>query len=476
MAEGEFPDADAAAARALIVLIRDVLQERAPVTALSRIEVQGKIASAVSAVRDLRSVPAGTRLMGAVVQRKGDSVTAEWTMQASGVAAPTASASIRASARVDDITRVAAAIAQAALQAASIDAESMGSAPPALGSIEAGEAYTIGLAEALSTTPAALMRARTSLTRATELAPGLADVWRWRARVEHSLVEWNRDPSTAAMARLLTSLVVTATRAAALAPRSAGAQLVLADAHLAAGGRAKAEAALRSAGRLDASSPGLIQRQAAMSRVNGDDGRALQLLRGAVQQSPNDGPLLAQLALLARVRGERSLSCAALNAAVRADEELAPAYALRALARAEYGERRPGWIDAEVATRLGHPEWGERAAAVLDVRYGDQTQAPTRLRPLGGTSARPTNYLDALLLAQAAAALSPRREIPATLTSAWSCTSLRRGALMRDLRTIGGGDVLNCTAPERPVVTPRARSGSGATTSVLKKGGAPARR
>ncbi len=453
MAEGEFPDEDAAAARALVALIRETLSERAPVSSLTRIEVQGKVAASRVAMRDLRGLMIGGRLVAGAVQRKGDTVTVEWTVLTSGTRDRPAAA-VRTSARIDDISRVALAIAKAALSAGAMNAE-LGSAPPGLGSVEAGDAYSIGLAEALSPTPAALGRARAALTRAIELAPAPANVWRWRSRVEQLLVEWNRDPSPTALARLQTGFVSSATQAATLAPRSSAAQLLLADAHLAAGSRALADAALNQAALLDGTSPAVLRRQATMSRIDGDDERALQLLRDAVQRSPRDGPLLLELAVLARMRGEAKLSCAALNAALKVDEELAAAYALRALARAENGERRYGWIDAEVATRLGHPEWGERAAAVLDVRYGQRSQAPLRLAPLGGVTARPTNYLDALLLAQAAVSLSSRGEFPETLMLSWPCTSLKRGALIRDLRMIGDGTAPLCTAAERPAVTPR---------------------
>lgn len=457
MAEGEFPDADAAAARALVALIREMLYERGPVTALTRIEVQGKVAASLVAARDLRNLMIGGRLLAGVVQRNGDTVTVEWTVLTSG-ARDRPPASVRSSARIDDIARVALTIAKAALTAGTMNAE-LGSAPPGLGSVEAGTEYTIGLAEALSPTPAALGRARASLTRAIESAPAPANVWRWRSRVEQLLVEWNRDPSPTAVSRLQTAFVNSATQAATLAPRSSSAKLTLADAHLAAGSRALAEAALNQAVQLDGASPAVLRRQASLSRIDGDDARALQLLRDAVRRSPRDGPLLVELAVLARMRGEAKLSCAALNAALKVDEELAAAYALRALTRAENGERRHGWIDAEVATRLGHPEWGERAAAVLDVRYGQRSQAPVRLAPLGGVTARPTNYLDALLLAQAAVSLSSRGEFPESLMLSWPCASLRRGTLIRDLRTIGDGTAPACAAAERPALTPRPARG-----------------
>ena len=97
---------------------------------------------------------------------------------------------------------------------------------------------------------------------------------------------------------------------------------------------------------------------------------------------------------------------------------------------------REAWADAEVATRLGHPEWGERAAAVLEAKYAERDQAVRHLRPLGGTTATPINYLDALLLAQAARAVTPKGT-PTRIPSALACKALLRPTLLCDLLVVG---------------------------------------
>ena len=435
IAEGEFPDPDVAAARAVSVLIRDMLTERAPVTRLSSINVQRRIAPTLAAAGDLSEILPGGRLLSAIVRRDGDSISVVWKLNTAGYALTNTEAR-RTAARVDDVSRIALLLAEAAAQTSVFSSQSLGTPPPPLGSVAAGDAYVNGLAEILSPGPDALRRARAALVKATTIATSSADVWRWRARAENSLIEWNRESGSNASQGLQVTLIGSAIRATHLSPRSAGANVALADAYLASGDREKAEQALSAAKMLDADGPGVGRVSSELSRIRGDDARALAELRIAVQMAPRDGELLIALASLARLRGELSLACYALNAAVAADDELAPAYALRALVRAELGERRTAWADAETATRLGHPEWGERAAAVLDAKYGDRFHADVRLDAVGGLLARPANYLDAILLAQAAVATSRRETVP-NLVAAWPCKELRRTALVRDLRAIG---------------------------------------
>ena len=436
MAEGEFPDADVSAARAINLLMRDLITDRAPVGVLSTVDVQRKIAPSVASASDLRGIADGGKLLTAIVKRSGDSITVVFNIRSAGRESRLAAQMRRISIRVDDVARAAMVLAEAAVQASAVSITSMGTASPALGSVEAGDAYVIGLAEALSTTPDALRRARASLVKAAILAPSVADTWRWRARVEYALIEWNRGAGPNALRGLQVTLVSSAVKSARLAPRSVGALVTLANAYLASGDRVKAETTLAVAHTLHADGPEVGRLSASLSRIRGNDAIALTELREAVRLSPRDGALLVELANLSRLRGDASVACHALNAAILSDDELAPAYALRALVRAELGERREAWVDAEVATRLGHPEWGERVAAVLDAKYGNADQATERLRPLGGLRAIPANYLDAVLLAQAAMAVSRGGSVT-NLANAWPCKDLRRGAIVRDLRTLG---------------------------------------
>jgi tetratricopeptide (TPR) repeat protein len=444
MAEGAFPRADAAAARALIVLIRDVISERAPVSLLSSIDVQARIASSMPAANDTRALASGARLMTAVVQRVADSVVATWTMRTAG--RPTFNpVQTRTVARVDDITRIALVLAKAAAVEAEALQESMGTPPPPLGSIEAGEVYILGLAEALSSSPISLRRSHASLVRATTLAPTLADAWRWRARVERSLLEWSRDSEPDARDALRASLLTTARRAEQLAPRSPDTRLVMVDALLIAGQRRRAEAGLENIAREDSLSAAVLRRQALFTRLHGDDELALQLLRRALALSPRDGTLLVDAAQVALSTGEQNLACHALNAAIVADESLAPAYALRALVRGALGDHRNAWVDAEVASRLGHAEWGERVAAILDVRYGDPANARVRLATLGPAATRPSNFLDAFLTSRMSVALA-RPGAAAFYVAPWICKEFWWSLVVRDARLLGAKRGFSCAA------------------------------
>ena len=462
MAEGQFPAPEVAAARALVVLIRDVLIERAPVEVLASIDVQRRIVPSIVTANDLRGLPRGGRLLTAMVRRIGDSVLVIWNLR-SIADRPVGTVQLqRVTTRIDDLARAAVTLADAAARASVASVQSIGTATPPLGSVEAGESYIFGLAEALSATPTALRRSRAALTKAALLASSAGDIPRWLARVEYAMIEWNRDAGPNELKGLQLAMLTDAKRAVELAPRSSASRSVLAMANLMNGKQELAEATASEAMSLDAGSPELARLTAALLRVRGDDARALDHLRKAARMSPRDGPLLVELARLARMRNDPRLACYALNAAISADQELAPAYAMRALVRGALGERRSAWADAETATQLGHPEWGERVGAILDKKYGDVAYAAVRLRPLGGLAAKPTNYLDALLLGEASVALAQPGVLP-RLVNGLPCTDLRRAALLRDFKAIGVGIADSCIRK-----TPRAAAAqpSGNTSGV----------
>ena len=433
MAEGEFPDADIAAARALIQLTRDALAERGPAALQSRISVARAVAPSLSAVADMRGLDSSSTLLTAIVLRTRDSVTILWRLRTVGDRVAQAR-SARVIVPVQELSRGALVLAELAARATG--APSLGAPPDGLPSADAGNTYVVGLAEALNPSPSSLTRARNLLVRATTLAPDRAEVWRWRARVELLLIDLNTSSDATGLRGLRASALASAARAAQLAPRSNGALVALAEAYLGSGDREKAAAVLADLATRDANNPAMQRVSALLHRMRGNDVRALEQLRAAVGRDPRDASLLVDLASLARLRGDAVLACHSLNAAVVADAELASSYALRALVRAGLGELREAWADAEIATRLGHPEWGERAAAVLDVKYAERSNAVNRLRSLGGTSATPSNYLDALLLAQASAALATPA-VPARVASGLTCKSPLRPMLLRDLKVVG---------------------------------------
>lgn len=446
-AEGELPDADVAAARALLLLTRDALSDRGAATLQTQIDVDRAVAASGSAVADVRGLVDGSKLLVVSVQRRRDSVAVLWTLRTVGDNAAPAR-SDRMILPIQDLARGGLAMAQLAARAGSPTAASLGTAPAPLPNAEVGNVFVVALAEALSPTPVALSRARTLLVQATTLAPTNAQAWRWRARVEQMLIDWNTSGDASTVRGLRASVLASATRAVQLAPRSNGAQVSLAEAYLGSNEREKAVITLLEVAGRSAEHSGMQRVAALYRRLRGNDARAFDQLLTAVEQDPRSAQLLVELASLARLRGDVSLACHALNAAVAADAELASSYALRALVRASFGERREAWADAEVATRLGHPEWGERAAAVLDARFAERNNALARLRPLGGLSAKPTNYLDALLLAEAALAISVRGASVRVATGL-ACNSLLRPPLLRDLRSIGVQPAEACAPPKR---------------------------
>ncbi len=446
-AEGDLPDLDAAAARALLLLTRDALSERSPAALRSRINVDRAIASPASAVDDVRDLDDGSKLLTVTVQRTRDSVTLLWMLRTVG-SEVTPTRSERMIMPIQDLSRGALMLAQMAARASSPTAVSLGAVPSPLPSAEAGNIFVVALAEALSPTPAALSRARTLLVRATTLAPSNADVWRWRARVEQTLIDWNTSVDPSVVRGLRASVLSSAARAVKLAPRSNGAQVSLAEAYLGNNEREKAVLALLDVAGRKPDHPGMQRVAARYRRLRGNDARALDQFIAAVEADPRNAQLLVELASIARLRGDITLACHALNAAVAADAELASSYALRALVRASFGERREGWADAEVATRLGHPEWGERAAAVLDARFAERNTAVARLLPLGGMSAKPVNYLDAMLLAEASLAVTARGTAVKVATGL-ACDSSLRPLLLRDLQSLGVQPADACAPPRR---------------------------
>jgi hypothetical protein len=100
--------------------------------------------------------------------------------------------------------------------------------------------------------------------------------------------------------------------------------------------------------------------------------------------------------------GAAAHACQLLNDAIDRDARSAPAYALRALVRARTGEVRGAFSDAEVATQLGRPLWGNSLRAVALRRTGDTTAARQQIRRLLTETRRRTGalpYWDARFLA-----------------------------------------------------------------------------
>jgi hypothetical protein len=105
---------------------------------------------------------------------------------------------------------------------------------------------------------------------------------------------------------------------------------------------------------------------------------------------------------------------------------------MRALVRAELGDRRGGWADAELAARLGRPEWGAAAAALIDVSMGDEIAVRRRVRETLRVEPEATlPWLDALLRAAVFHAVGDAQRARAAL-AAMPCNDYRRRTLAGD--------------------------------------------
>lgn len=146
-----------------------------------------------------------------------------------------------------------------------------------------------------------------------------------------------------------------------------------------------------------------ITLRAQTARALGRDDEALRIIRASASITERSATALMVRADLERRVGDPVLACRVLNRAVALDPLFAPAYVWRAVVRSALGERREGWADAEVATRLGRADWGELTGALIDVSMRDTLRAKDRIRPLMQDAAMGTaGWLDLLLRAAVA--------------------------------------------------------------------------
>lgn len=207
----------------------------------------------------------------------------------------------------------------------------------------------------------------TFVTALTRLALADASVlhWGW----------WNIDSVTR---RTLVAQGDSATaRARRLDPASAAARTAH-GAMLLAGNPAAWDAAarvLRTAVDRDPHSASALRWYGRALLEGGDDAGAHRAFDRAVALDPEDALSLYELARIARVQRDPRAACVLLDSAVAVDPATAAPYALRALVRAHFGQLRYAWADAEIASRLGWPGWGDAATAVVDVAAHDSTSA-----------------------------------------------------------------------------------------------------
>lgn len=178
--------------------------------------------------------------------------------------------------------------------------------------------------------------------------------------------------------------------------------------------------------------PDVVAVEAQVLRMIGRSSQALQRLRTRGGAADVSVEALLVLAELERHAGNTRQACRLLNRAVVLDPQHAPAYVWRAIVRSQLNERREAWADAEVAARLGRTDWGELAAALVDVSVGDSVRARNRAKPWTTPEyLAEGGWLDLVLAAYVSLALNRADEAQRALRQV-SCHEPRRGLLGGD--------------------------------------------
>jgi hypothetical protein len=169
-----------------------------------------------------------------------------------------------------------------------------------------------------------------------------------------------------------------------------------------------------------------------LARVRGDSSLAERIVRDAGIGIAEHVPTLFLRAEWERRRGRPRLACLALNRIIVLDETWAPAYVMRALVRSQLGDRRGGWADAELVSRLGRPAWGEATAALIDISMGDVAAVRRRARQKFRVDATVTlPWVDALLRAAVFHAIDDGERAQQVLAT-MPCDDYRRRFLAGD--------------------------------------------
>jgi tetratricopeptide (TPR) repeat protein len=125
--------------------------------------------------------------------------------------------------------------------------------------------------------------------------------------------------------------------------------------------------------------PSVPEAQRAMSLVQlrtGNVGAAEATLRRLLGRHPDDVDAMVEIGAIAYRAGRWRETRVLADRAVAADPKAIPAYALRALTRLKYdGELRAAFADAETATQLGRPVWGDAVRAQIQAAARDRDGA-----------------------------------------------------------------------------------------------------
>ncbi len=265
-------------------------------------------------------------------------------------------------------------------------------------SADAFEQYIAGIAEYDSFDPTLLRRATAALQQSVALDASYAPAWLALAQALTSIVEWGEGPTANGRSLRSRDALAAVARALAIAPRDTRAIALQAHLHLL---RDDVKSAMASLEQLRAASPNdesLAWLNAELAMVRGDDPALLPSLVAIDVANSRSVRGLYLRGEWERRTGRLGAACSSFNRLLLVEPNWAPAYVQRSLVRSALGDQRGGWQDAEMATRLGRPAWGELASALIDYSVSDSLRTRDRLRRVQGMARGTVHpWLDVLL-------------------------------------------------------------------------------
>jgi tetratricopeptide (TPR) repeat protein len=295
----------------------------------------------------------------------------------------------------------------------------------------------------------AIERFRTALT----MDSTFVDAYLGLATAQLRIVEWGDSVSARGRDPRLASAKDAVNRALALDPNSVRALSLLAQVHLARDEPVVAGIAVAALRQRGARPGDIAWLEAEVHRAQGDSLAARRIITDAGARIWGHVPGLFLRAELERRQGRSQLACMTLSRILRIDPAWGPAYVMRALVRANLGDRRGGWADAELAARLGRPEWGAAATALIDISMGDARTVRPRARQLLNVEPDATlPWMDALLRAAVFHALGDAPRARAAI-AAMPCRDDHRRMLAGDPLLRALRIPTECRVSRRPVST-----------------------
>ena len=421
---------DALLARALGTLVSDRVRGALDVDVRSRgLGATPALTNAASAVAEGRVLGVRYVLVGSV-RRETDRVQVAWRMVDARSGAERGSGVVSQPAQgVDSLvgtftTTLTRAFARPPYVAPAIDRVRSASAPALAAFVEA-------LTDLEAFDRANLAKADTALRRALAADPAFVAARFRAAQLSLRMLEWieQRDAERRAYVSAGLRSVGLALQANPYDPRALA---LLGRLYLHSATPELAQPVLRALKRLAPTDPSTVTLEAHVLRAQGHDADALRVARAPTPAVARSVDALMIRADLERRVGDPVNACRVLNQAITLDPLFAPAYVWRAVVRSPLGERREGWADAEVATRLGRKDWGELTSALIDISVADTVRARTRSTAyMQDAALRDGGWTDLLLRAAVANGLKSADKVGRALRQV-ACGDPRRPQLARE--------------------------------------------